>query len=184
MVTEYGSTYVLPSASHHTQDFALRVSFYKARPCLSSLFSTPGIEVEGSRKMGRAPCCDKATVKKGPWSPEEDAMLKAYIEKHGTGGNWIALPHKIGMSSNYSIASSPSRIQLLAEENLDLLFQKTKKRSSTQELVPSQRCDFFPLLARRESEEVWKELQVEMAQLSEAQPQARWLFGRRRPYHM
>ncbi|XP_073015674.1 transcription factor MYB36-like [Primulina eburnea] len=47
--------------------------------------------------MGRAPCCDKANVKKGPWSPEEDATLKAYIEKHGTGGNWIALPQKIGI---------------------------------------------------------------------------------------
>jgi len=46
--------------------------------------------------MGRAPCCDKAAVKKGPWSPEEDAMLKNYIEEHGTGGNWIALPHTIG----------------------------------------------------------------------------------------
>ncbi|XP_042421580.1 transcription factor MYB36-like [Zingiber officinale] len=47
--------------------------------------------------MGRAPCCDKDNVKKGPWSPEEDAELKAYIEQHGTGGNWIALPHKIGL---------------------------------------------------------------------------------------
>ncbi|KAL0426429.1 UNVERIFIED_CONTAM: Transcription factor [Sesamum latifolium] len=47
--------------------------------------------------MGRAPCCDKANVKKGPWSPEEDAKLKDYIDKHGTGGNWIALPHKIGL---------------------------------------------------------------------------------------
>ncbi|KAL5973970.1 hypothetical protein ACLOJK_030630 [Asimina triloba] len=47
--------------------------------------------------MGRAPCCDKANVKKGPWSPEEDAKLKAYIEEHGTGGNWIALPPKIGL---------------------------------------------------------------------------------------
>jgi transcription factor MYB, plant len=46
--------------------------------------------------MGRAPCCDKASVKKGPWSPEEDAKLKAYIEDKGTGGNWIALPQKIG----------------------------------------------------------------------------------------
>lgn len=46
--------------------------------------------------MGRAPCCDKANVKKGPWSPEEDAKLKEYIEKSGTGGNWIALPHKAG----------------------------------------------------------------------------------------
>uniref|UniRef100_A0A7N0VH92 Uncharacterized protein n=1 Tax=Kalanchoe fedtschenkoi TaxID=63787 RepID=A0A7N0VH92_KALFE len=47
--------------------------------------------------MGRAPCCDKDSVKRGPWSPEEDAKLKDYIEKHGTGGNWIALPHKIGL---------------------------------------------------------------------------------------
>ncbi|RWW11268.1 hypothetical protein GW17_00025131 [Ensete ventricosum] len=47
--------------------------------------------------MGRAPCCDKANVKKGSWSPEEDAKLKSYIDQHGTGGNWIALPHKIGI---------------------------------------------------------------------------------------
>ncbi|XP_021865201.1 transcription factor MYB36-like [Spinacia oleracea] len=47
--------------------------------------------------MGRAPCCDKANVKKGPWSPEEDAKLKSFIEKNGTGGNWIALPQKIGL---------------------------------------------------------------------------------------
>ncbi|KAH6796170.1 hypothetical protein C2S51_037156 [Perilla frutescens var. frutescens] len=47
--------------------------------------------------MGRAPCCDKANVKKGPWSPEEDAKLKTYIDQHGTGGNWIALPQKIGL---------------------------------------------------------------------------------------
>jgi hypothetical protein len=46
--------------------------------------------------MGRAPCCDKANVKKGPWSPEEDTKLKSYIEQHDTGGNWIALPQKIG----------------------------------------------------------------------------------------
>ncbi|KAK9697512.1 hypothetical protein RND81_08G042500 [Saponaria officinalis] len=47
--------------------------------------------------MGRAPCCDKANVKKGPWSPEEDAKLKAYIDNYGTGNNWIALPQKIGL---------------------------------------------------------------------------------------
>ncbi|KAF8695345.1 hypothetical protein HU200_037575 [Digitaria exilis] len=33
---------------------------------------------------------------KGPWAPEEDAVLKAYIDEHGAGGNWIQLPHKIG----------------------------------------------------------------------------------------
>ncbi|CAN8253039.1 unnamed protein product [Cochlearia groenlandica] len=47
--------------------------------------------------MGRAPCCDKANVKKGPWSPEEDVKLKDYINKYGTGSNWIALPQKIGL---------------------------------------------------------------------------------------
>ncbi|GLU20173.1 hypothetical protein SLE2022_363850 [Rubroshorea leprosula] len=47
--------------------------------------------------MGRAPCCDKASVKRGPWSPEEDAKLKAYLDQHGTAGNWIALPQKIGL---------------------------------------------------------------------------------------
>lgn len=47
--------------------------------------------------MGRAPCCDKANVKRGPWSPDEDAKLKSYIQVHGTGGNWIALPQKIGL---------------------------------------------------------------------------------------
>ncbi|MQL79488.1 hypothetical protein Taro_011921 [Colocasia esculenta] len=47
--------------------------------------------------MGRAPCCDKANVKRGPWSPEEDAKLKSYIEQHGTGDSWISLPQKIGL---------------------------------------------------------------------------------------
>ncbi|KAL3525564.1 hypothetical protein ACH5RR_013936 [Cinchona calisaya] len=47
--------------------------------------------------MGRSPCCDKTNVKRGPWSPEEDAKLKGYIEQYGTGGNWIALPQKIGL---------------------------------------------------------------------------------------
>ncbi|XP_047312745.1 transcription factor RAX3-like [Impatiens glandulifera] len=47
--------------------------------------------------MGRAPCCDKANVKRGPWSPDEDATLKSYIHQNGTGGNWIALPPKIGL---------------------------------------------------------------------------------------
>ncbi|XP_010924471.1 transcription factor RAX1-like [Elaeis guineensis] len=47
--------------------------------------------------MGRAPCCDKANVKRGPWSPDEDAVLRNYLQKHGTGGNWIALPQKAGL---------------------------------------------------------------------------------------
>ncbi|KAH6757712.1 hypothetical protein C2S51_038685 [Perilla frutescens var. frutescens] len=47
--------------------------------------------------MGRRPCCDKSKVKRGSWSPEEDAILKNYIQNYGTGGNWIALPHKAGL---------------------------------------------------------------------------------------
>lgn len=46
--------------------------------------------------MGRAPCCDKANVKRGPWSAEEDSILKNYLGQFGNGGNWIALPKKAG----------------------------------------------------------------------------------------
>ncbi|KAK4485892.1 hypothetical protein RD792_008543 [Penstemon davidsonii] len=31
--------------------------------------------------MGRTPCCDKSKVKKGIWSPDEDAILKNYLNK-------------------------------------------------------------------------------------------------------
>lgn len=69
-----------------------KVHFREREPLI--LVSSKTLEREG--EMGRAPCCDKANVKKGPWSPEEDSKLKDYIEKYGTGGNWIALPHKAG----------------------------------------------------------------------------------------
>ncbi|KAL2932156.1 hypothetical protein RDABS01_037566 [Bienertia sinuspersici] len=46
--------------------------------------------------MGRAPCCDKDGLKKGPWLPEEDQKLIDYIEKHGP-GNWRTLPKKAGL---------------------------------------------------------------------------------------
>ena len=45
--------------------------------------------------MGRAPCCEKMGLKKGPWSPEEDQILISYIQKHGH-GNWRALPKQAG----------------------------------------------------------------------------------------
>ncbi|KAK8486638.1 hypothetical protein V6N11_046059 [Hibiscus sabdariffa] len=41
--------------------------------------------------MGRAPCCEKMGVKKGPWTPEEDHILINYINLYGH-GNWRALP--------------------------------------------------------------------------------------------
>ncbi|XP_058073147.1 transcription factor MYB41-like [Magnolia sinica] len=47
--------------------------------------------------MGRAPCCDKNGLKKGPWTPEEDQKLLDYIQKHGC-GNWRTLPKNAGLS--------------------------------------------------------------------------------------
>ncbi|CAI9760292.1 unnamed protein product [Fraxinus pennsylvanica] len=46
--------------------------------------------------MGRAPCCDKNGLKKGPWTPEEDQKLIDYIHKHGY-GNWRTLPKNAGL---------------------------------------------------------------------------------------
>ncbi|XP_077213331.1 transcription factor MYB106-like [Tasmannia lanceolata] len=46
--------------------------------------------------MGRSPCCEKVGLKKGPWTPEEDQKLLAYIDEHGH-GSWRALPGKAGL---------------------------------------------------------------------------------------
>ncbi|KAG6495648.1 myb-related protein 306-like [Zingiber officinale] len=46
--------------------------------------------------MGRPPCCDKDSVKKGPWTPEEDILLVSYIQQHGA-SNWRAVPAKTGL---------------------------------------------------------------------------------------
>ncbi|KAL6845064.1 hypothetical protein ACP4OV_024559 [Aristida adscensionis] len=47
--------------------------------------------------MGRSPCCDKTKVKRGPWSQEEDAILRSFVQRFGNAGNWIALPQKAGL---------------------------------------------------------------------------------------
>ncbi|CAN6344077.1 unnamed protein product [Urochloa humidicola] len=49
--------------------------------------------------MGRSPCCDKSAVKRGPWSAEEDARLRSYMERHGGAvvGSWMALPREAGL---------------------------------------------------------------------------------------
>ncbi|KAG6712987.1 hypothetical protein I3842_05G128100 [Carya illinoinensis] len=46
--------------------------------------------------MGRSQYCEKKGLKKGPWTPEEDQKLLAYIEAHGH-GSWRALPAKAGL---------------------------------------------------------------------------------------
>ena len=48
-------------------------------------------------EMGRTPCCDKKGLKKGPWTPEEDELLVAYIKKNGH-GSWRSLPKLAGIS--------------------------------------------------------------------------------------
>ena len=35
-------------------------------------------------------------MKRGPWSPEEDEALRSYVQRHGSGGNWISMPKKAG----------------------------------------------------------------------------------------
>ncbi|XP_058200531.1 transcription factor MYB102-like [Rhododendron vialii] len=46
--------------------------------------------------MGRAPCCEKNGLKKGPWTPEEDQKLIDYIHQNGY-GNWRTLPKNAGL---------------------------------------------------------------------------------------
>ncbi|KAL6557201.1 hypothetical protein OROMI_017551 [Orobanche minor] len=46
--------------------------------------------------MGRAPCCEKKGLKKGPWTPEEDEKLVEYINKNGH-GSWRSLPKLAGL---------------------------------------------------------------------------------------
>ncbi|CAN1153201.1 Transcription factor MYB35 [Linum perenne] len=47
--------------------------------------------------MGRPPCCDKSNVKRGLWTPEEDAKILAYVSLHGI-GNWTLVPKKAGLN--------------------------------------------------------------------------------------
>ncbi|XP_019170625.1 PREDICTED: protein rough sheath 2-like [Ipomoea nil] len=46
--------------------------------------------------MGRSPCFEKVGLKKGPWTPEEDQKLVAYIQQYGH-GSWRSLPSKAGL---------------------------------------------------------------------------------------
>ncbi|KAL3499178.1 hypothetical protein ACH5RR_038271 [Cinchona calisaya] len=46
--------------------------------------------------MGRAPCCAKVGLHKGPWSTNEDKLLTDYILANGE-GQWRSLPKKAGL---------------------------------------------------------------------------------------
>ena len=45
--------------------------------------------------MGRAPCCSKVGLHRGPWTPREDTLLTKYIQAHGE-GHWRSMPKKAG----------------------------------------------------------------------------------------
>ncbi|KAI4303794.1 hypothetical protein MLD38_039387 [Melastoma candidum] len=47
--------------------------------------------------MVRPTCCDKISMKKGPWTPEEDIILVSYIQEHGP-RNWISVPTNTGLT--------------------------------------------------------------------------------------
>ncbi|XP_019200152.1 PREDICTED: myb-related protein Myb4-like isoform X2 [Ipomoea nil] len=59
-------------------------------------FLSLSLFLEFGREMGRAPCCSKEGLKKGPWSTKEDLLLTNYIQQHGE-GQWRSLPKKAGL---------------------------------------------------------------------------------------
>ena len=53
----------------------------------------------GAVAMTRPPSCAderEQGLKKGPWTPDEDQKLVAYIQQHGH-GSWRSLPINAGM---------------------------------------------------------------------------------------
>ncbi|XP_030530429.1 transcription factor MYB8-like [Rhodamnia argentea] len=46
--------------------------------------------------MGRAPCCSKVGLHRGPWSAKEDRLLIQYIQAHGE-GHWKSMPKRAGL---------------------------------------------------------------------------------------
>lgn len=107
--------------------------------------------------MGRAPCCDKNGLKKGPWTPEEDAKLISYIQTHGA-GNWRTLPKNAGM---WLIMASYSNISVI----LIVLIRAVMPR------VYNCVHDLFIRATK-----MWKELSSSLDKLFEARYQERKIF--------
>ncbi|KQJ83102.1 transcription factor MYB80 [Brachypodium distachyon] len=59
--------------------------------------ATEGAESGGAGiDMGRIPCCEKESVKRGQWTPEEDNKLRSHIAQNGT-RNWRLIPKNAGL---------------------------------------------------------------------------------------
>ncbi|XP_039140611.1 transcription repressor MYB5-like [Dioscorea cayenensis subsp. rotundata] len=48
------------------------------------------------KRKGPTPCCTKDSVKRGPWTAEEDAILSNYVQREGE-GKWRTLPQRAGL---------------------------------------------------------------------------------------
>jgi len=66
--------------------------------------------------MGRPPCCDKSNVKRGLWTPEEDAKILAYVSNHGI-GNWTSVPKKAGILVLILSNSMPTYIYIYDDDD-------------------------------------------------------------------
>ncbi|RWV87040.1 hypothetical protein GW17_00051011 [Ensete ventricosum] len=93
--------------------------------------------------MGRAPCCDKSGLKKGPWTPEEDKILVDYIQSHGH-GSWRSLPKLAGLSPillllsfKYQTCYFPSS-QLISFSCLLLIHALALQSQPTMEYISAQ----------------------------------------------
>jgi myb proto-oncogene protein len=64
--------------------------------------------------MVRAPCGggeEQAVLRRGPWTPDEDRKLVAYIDQHGH-GSWRALPRNAGTSRPHDLSIFFSALDL------------------------------------------------------------------------
>ncbi|KAJ0982708.1 hypothetical protein J5N97_010963 [Dioscorea zingiberensis] len=58
--------------------------------------SSASSSISSHKKQGPTPCCTKESVKRGPWTPEEDAILTNYVQREGE-GRWRTLPQRAGL---------------------------------------------------------------------------------------
>ncbi|KAL0305834.1 UNVERIFIED_CONTAM: Transcription factor [Sesamum radiatum] len=95
--------------------------------------------------MGRAPCCDKNGLKKGPWTPEEDQKLIDYIQKNGY-GNWRTLPKNAGLQRWSAIAARlPGRTDNEIKNYWNTHIRKRLLRMGIDPVTHSPRLDLLDL---------------------------------------
>lgn len=107
LVLSFSAVYIYRSSHRPQYHPQVHFSVWFSEPTITSLKSLTNsifvhhllsIKLIIINRMGRAPCCDKNGLKKGPWTPEEDHKLISYIQLHGP-GNWRNLPKNAGKLS-------------------------------------------------------------------------------------